>query len=185
MRIIDSRIKPYRSQFSYCQIYFLPQNNNSIMKCSILLISLAVSAQAFAPAPQGRTVTSRDALFNKIFDMDLFAPKKDQNTYGARNKKNLKQGKITESSYIPAGLTKAQYEKVRAGDQNVKDTRYAKNVAKAGKFTDYTAWYTKRGTDTKDDWSKSATKGHDMAKTKYDWSGATKDTPLWAKQPKK
>jgi len=38
---------------------------------------------------------------------------------------------------------------------------------------DYTDWYLKRGTDTNAAWAKSATNGHRMAKTKYDWSGQT------------
>jgi hypothetical protein len=69
-----------------------------------------------------------------LLRLDLFAPKKDQNNYGARNQKNLAVGKITEKSYIPAGLTKAQYEKARAADEEKKKARYAKNVAKAGSF---------------------------------------------------
>ncbi len=110
--------------------------------------------------------------------MDLFAPKKDQNNYGARAKKNLDPAKLTDKSYVPAGLTKEQYEKARAADAAKKNARYAKNVAKAGKFQDYTAFYIKRGTDTTDAWAKTATKGHDMAKTKFDWSGKTNQAPL-------
>jgi len=58
-----------------------------------------------------------------------------------------------------------------------KDANYARNVAKAGKFLDYTDFYIKRGTDTTDTWINSVTRGHDMAKTKYDWSGKTNDNP--------
>jgi hypothetical protein len=84
----------------------------------------------------------------------------------------VKVGQITEKSYIPAGLTKAQYEKVRAEEQKKKDAIYQKNVAKAGKFLDFTQWYKDRGTDISDKWIKSATRGHTMAKTKYDYSGS-------------
>jgi len=56
-------------------------------------------------------------------------------------------------------------------------------MTQAGKFQDYTAWYKARGTDTKEGWAKDATKGHTMAKTKYDWSGLS-DKPLWAKKAK-
>jgi hypothetical protein len=146
------------------------------MKVIALLAALVVSTQAFAPAA---------SIFSRIAEMDLFAPKKDQNNYGARNQKNLAVGKITEKSYIPAGLTKAQYEKARAADEEKKKARYAKNVAKAGKFQDYTAFYIKRGTDITDAWAKTATRGHDMAKTKYDWSGQTNQAILWAKEAKK
>merc|ERR1712119_220973 len=106
-------------------------------------------------------------IFEKIADLDLFAPNPDVNTYGARNKKTLKTGKITEGkSYVPAGLTAEQYAKVRAGDSK----------KKAGIFEDYTEFYKKRGTDISEAWSKSVTKGHRMAKTKYDWSGS-QDNP--------
>jgi len=54
-------------------------------------------------------------------------------------------------------------------------------VKKAGVFEDYTEWYKKRGTDTSQAWAKTATNGHRMAKTKYDWSGLS-DKPLWAKK---
>ena len=111
--------------------------------------------------------------------MDLWAPVADSNEYGARSKKNLKKGTIGSNSYVPAGMTAAEYNKIRDGDKKKSDSFYAKNVAKAGKFTDYTAFYTKRGTDTSQAWSKSVTKGHDMAKTKYDWSGKNDDGVLY------
>ena len=83
--------------------------------------------------------------------------------------------KVGQGGYVPDGLSLDQYNKVRSKEQKAKDANYAKNVAKAGKFQDYTAFYTKRGTDTGEAWSKSVTKGHDMAKTKYDWSGKNKN----------
>jgi hypothetical protein len=159
------------------------------MKVAYTLALLVASASAFAPAPQGRSVVSlaakkegepaKKTVFSTIFNLDLFAPNADQNDYGARNKKNIKLGKITEKSYVPAGLTKADYEKVRAAEVAKKAARYQKNVAKAGKFIDYTDWYIKRGTDTKAEWKKDVNLGHTMAKTKYDWSGLS-DKPLWA-----
>lgn len=108
--------------------------------------------------------------------MDLFNPVKDQNDYGARNKKKLVQGKISDNSYVPAGLTAAEYNKIRANEAAKKKANYDRNVKKAGIFTDYTEWYKKRGTDASQNWAKSVTKGHEMAKTKYDWDdiGASK-----------
>lgn len=104
--------------------------------------------------------------------MDLFAPKADQNTYGARNKKDLRLGKITNKSYVPAGLTAKQYDEIRKGQQKKKKDNYERNVAKAGVFEDYTDFYIKRGTDLSQDWAKNKnTLGHRFAKTKYDWSG--------------
>jgi len=111
--------------------------------------------------------------------MDLFAPKKDQNDYGARNKKNLAQGKLSGNSYVPAGLSKDQYEKIRKGDTDKAAANYQKNVAKAGKFLDYTQFYLDRGTDTNENWNKDINKGHRMAKTKYDWSGGKEEAKGW------
>lgn len=73
--------------------------------------------------------------------MDLFAPVKDQNDYGARNKKNVKVGTLSKNSYVPAGLSKAEYEKVRKAEADKKKANYERNVKKAGIFIDYTAWY--------------------------------------------
>lgn len=117
--------------------------------------------------------------------MDLFAPVSTQNDYGARGKKGLKVGTIGKNSYVPDGLSAAEYNKVRGKDQKKKDAFYSKNVAKAGKFKDYTEFYIKRGTDVNDKWAKSASLGHDMAKTKYDWSGKVNEVPLSFKQPTK
>jgi hypothetical protein len=154
------------------------------MKLSAVVVAVsAVSASAFAPSQSvGRPTFALNAekksLFNIVSDMDLFAPKKNQNMYGARNAKNLKQGKITGKSYVPAGLTAAQYEKVRNQDSQKKASNYQRNVAKAGKFQDYTDFYTKRGTDTSEAWYKSGPgAGHTFAKTKFDWSGKTQQAP--------
>ena len=62
------------------------------MKTSLVLALGAVaSVQAFAPSAQQQKVgTQLDAtLSERIFGMDLFEPVKDQNNYGARNKKNV------------------------------------------------------------------------------------------------
>lgn len=85
----------------------------------------------------------------------------------------LKTGTIGSNSYVPNGLTKDQYNKLRAGESAKKAANYQKNVAKAGKFLDYTQFYLDRGTDVGEKWFNSPTRGHRMAKTKYDWSGKT------------
>lgn len=61
------------------------------MKSSaIITLGLFASVQGFAPAPQGRVGTEiSESLFDRVFGMDLFAPKMDQNDYGARTKKNV------------------------------------------------------------------------------------------------
>mmetsp|Transcript_3113 Transcript_3113/g.4532 ORF Transcript_3113/g.4532 Transcript_3113/m.4532 type:complete len:161 (-) Transcript_3113:106-588(-) len=159
------------------------------MKTSAAIIICTVaSASAFAPAASFRSGTALEAkksFFETVFDMDLFKDVADQNDYGARSKKNLSVGKIGSGSYVPSGLTAAQYEKVRAEEQSKKQANYAKNVAKAGKFLDYTKFYTDRGTDLKADWKKSVTLGHRMAKTKYDWSGNKDETKLFESFGKK
>jgi hypothetical protein len=88
------------------------------MKCTALFALLLVSsATAFAPATtNGRVETTlsekspqKKSLAGRIFDLDLFAPVADQNDYGAWSKKKIVTGKITDKSYVPSGLTKAQY----------------------------------------------------------------------------
>lgn len=76
-------------------------------------------------------------------------------------------------------MTKEQYEKVRNKDNKAKADKYAMNVAKAGKFLDYTQFYLDRGTDTNENWNKDINKGHRMAKTKYDWSGGVEEAKGW------
>jgi hypothetical protein len=78
---------------------------------------------------------------------------------------------LGSNSYVPDGLTLAQYEAQRNTEAKKKADNYKKNVAKAGKFLDYTQFYLDRGTDTNEAWNKDINKGHRMAKTKYDWSG--------------
>ena len=74
----------------------------------VALLGLVASAAAFAPIAQNnRFSTVQYALADRIFGLDLFTPKQDQNNYGARKSENLKVGKITNNSYIPDGLSKA------------------------------------------------------------------------------
>ncbi|KAL7545740.1 hypothetical protein ACHAWF_009093 [Thalassiosira exigua] len=151
------------------------------MKASALLIAASVaSASAFAPAPKvAQSTQLSESLFKKISNMDLWEPVKDSNNYGARGKKNLKTGALTDKSYVPFGLTKAQYEKVRADESSKKAANYQKNVAKAGKFLDYTEFYLARGTEEGGNWMKMPNLGHRMAKTKFDWSGEKNDGPTY------
>ena len=78
-------------------------------------------------------------------------------------------GKIGANSYVPSGLTASQYQAIRDRDDKKKAANYERNVKKAGVFEDFTDFYLKRGTDTSQAWAKSATRGHRMAKTKYDF----------------
>merc|ERR1712151_136291 len=111
---------------------------------------------------------------------DLFAPNPTVNDYGSRSKKNLKTGTLGSNSYVPSGLSREQYAQIRANADAKKAANYQKNVKKAGVFQDYTAFYTKRGSDENGAWMKLPNLGHTMAKTKYDWSGETPGaTPLW------
>eukprot|EP01083_Nonionella_stella_P041289 111959_1 len=150
------------------------------MKVTALLIAASVaSTSAFAPqaAPQKSTQLN-ESLFKKISNMDLFEPNKTQNDYGARGrKKSTAVAKLNDNSYVPFGLTKAQYEKVRSDEVAKKAKNYDRNVKKAFKFQDYTDFYRKRGSDENGSWMKLPNRGHDMAKTKYDWSGETNQAP--------
>lgn len=104
-------------------------------------------------------------------------------------------------------MSKSDYDKIRQNDVKKRDENYKKNVAKAGKFEDFTdckLWYhpcfsvmclsgvfspaipvfsltvgyTKRGTELNQGWIKSATRGHTMVKTKYDFSGGKDNKKL-------
>mmetsp|Transcript_1536 Transcript_1536/g.3272 ORF Transcript_1536/g.3272 Transcript_1536/m.3272 type:complete len:166 (-) Transcript_1536:222-719(-) len=151
------------------------------MKCTALLIAASMaSASAFVPAKATQSTTQlNESLFKKISNMDLWAPVKDSNEYGARGKKNIKTGTLTDKSYIPSGLSKAQYEKIRSEKDNKRDANYQMNVKKAGKFLDYTEFYTARGSDEGGSWMKLPNLGHRMAKTKFDWSGEKNEVPTW------
>jgi len=154
---------------------------------TVICAAIAVgSASAFSPMTESCRVTTnlaakakaekpvkKKTIFTTIAEMDLFAPNADVNDYGSRKGKNLKNGVLSGKSYVPDGLSKAQYEKLRKSEVNKKEANYQRNVKKAGIFMDYTDFYIKRGTDTKDDWIRTVTRGHDMAKTKFDWSGST------------
>ena len=150
------------------------------MKTSALLIAASVaSASAFVPAAKAPVSTELNGLFKTISDMDLWAPVADSNNYGARGNKKIKTGTLTDRSYVPSGLTKEQYAKIRSEADSKKAANYEMNVKKAGIFTDYTDFYLKRGTSENGNWMKLPNLGHRMAKTKYDWSGEQDDSPQY------
>ena len=72
-------------------------------------------------------------------------------------------------------MSAAEYQKIRDADTKKKNDNYSRNVKKAGIFEDFTQFYIKRGTDSNQKWAKSATRGHRMAKTKYDFDKIQKD----------
>ena len=72
-------------------------------------------------------------------------------------------------------MTASQYSAIRSKDQSKADANYKKNVAKAGKFQDFTAWYVKRGTSEGGNWLSSAGRGHTFAKLKYEDQSAQKN----------
>ncbi len=150
------------------------------MKTSALIVAASVaSASAFVPAAKAPVSTELNGLFKTISDMDLWAPVSDSNDYGARGKKSLKTGTLNANSYVPSGLTREQYAKVRADADAKKAANYDRNVKKAGVFVDYTDFYLKRGTSENGSWMKLPNLGHRMAKTKYDWSGETNEAPTY------
>ena len=56
-----------------------------------------------------------------------------------------------------APLTQHKRTNARHATRREQDKNYARNVAKAGKFEDYTDFYIKRGTDTSGSWIKVST----------------------------
>ena len=134
-------------------------------------IALLATANAFAPAPAaGRVSVAREAIADKIFGMDLWEPVKNSNEYGARSKKNVKVGSLGANSYVPAGLTKEQYAKVRAEEAKKKADNYNRNVAKAGVYEDFTAWYAQRGTELGQSWKKKVTLGRKFVRRMIGYS---------------
>lgn len=141
-------------------------------KIVALLVAFLATTTAFAPMQKASTSTTElNAIFDNIANMDLFAPKKNQNKYGARSGKNLKVAEI-KGGYVPDGLTESQYNQIRSEAASKKAANYQRNVAKAGIFENYTEFYKKRGTQEGGSWMNLANNGHKMVKTKYDWSGA-------------
>lgn len=86
----------------------------------------------------------------------------------------LSTGKLSPGSYVPDGLSLAQYQKIREAEDAKKAANYDKNVKKAFKFLGFDEFYSKRGTDLNQSWVKSPTKGHRMAKLKYDYEQGKK-----------
>ena len=72
----------------------------------VLALVLVAAVQGFAPASQGRAGSQlSESLFDKIANMDLFAPKADQNTYGARSNKNVSTSEELERT-VPSATSK-------------------------------------------------------------------------------
>jgi hypothetical protein len=145
--------------------------------CSLLAAASSVSAFVSQSQLQQQVRThsvAREALADRVFGMDLF--NKEGNKYGARAKKDLKVKPLGSNSYIPNGLSKAEYEKIRAAEFAKKQANYQKKASVAFKFEDFTQFYLKRGTQEGGSWLKAPARGHKMVKTKYDWEGVTADS---------
>lgn len=66
---------------------------------AIVAAGLVASVNGFvAPASRGTFTETQlsESLFDKVFGLDLFSPVKEQNDYGARNKKNVSSRIIKE-----------------------------------------------------------------------------------------
>jgi hypothetical protein len=79
------------------------------MKVTCVFVAALATASAFAPSvSNGRVATElmaakkdapkKETLFSTIFNMDLFAPNKDVNDYGARNKKPVSINSILKQT---------------------------------------------------------------------------------------
>ena len=76
----------------------------------VLALVLVAAVQGFAPASQGRAGSQlSETLFDKIANMDLFAPKADQNTYGARDKKNVSTLRNSKNC-VPTATSERHHE---------------------------------------------------------------------------
>lgn len=88
--------------------------------------------------------------------------------FGGGKKKDFKvnEGTANKGTYIPAGLTKAQYDKILA-DEAAKKDKKAKKFPKGKQVETLTEWMLaeeKKGNSGAD----LLTKGHRMVKAKYD-----------------
>jgi len=146
----------------------------------VLVVASTTTVEGFTPASRqlvqgGRPATTtqlQKSIFDAISDMDLWAPDKDANTYGARKKKKLGIGDIKAGkSYVPDGLTAAQYQELRKKQETSKKDNYQRNMSKRNTHGKYYEFYKERGTDLNANWAKSVGAGHTFAKTKYDWQG--------------
>merc|ERR1712238_256439 len=117
-------------------------------------------------------------IFDAISDMDLWAPDKDANTYGARKKKKLGIGDIKAGkSYVPDGLTAAQYQELRKKQETSKKDNYQRNMSKRNTHGKYYEFYKERGTDLNANWAKSM--GPDIPLRKRNMIGkVSKGNPL-------
>eukprot|EP00555_Chaetoceros_dichaeta_P004380 CAMPEP_0198263850 /NCGR_PEP_ID=MMETSP1447-20131203/13836_1 /TAXON_ID=420782 /ORGANISM="Chaetoceros dichaeta, Strain CCMP1751" /LENGTH=196 /DNA_ID=CAMNT_0043952597 /DNA_START=23 /DNA_END=613 /DNA_ORIENTATION=- len=152
---------------------FAPDSSN---QCARHGTELFAAKKKFVPSKKAASAKGAKksvTLSQRIFDMDLFSPVKEQNDFGARNtmKKDFKTGTLSKNSYVPQGLTKAQYEKVRSADSTAKKNNYNKFFSKVGTTLGFYEFYKGRGTDTSQGWKDKVTAGHVFAKTKYDWQG--------------
>merc|ERR1719331_3805562 len=155
-------------------------NQPALVKAALAGSTSAPTAPKKKVAPLAKKKDKNEAVASTIFNMDLWKDRVADGTandYGGRGAKQKKfgwgkVGKVKEgASYVPDGLTASQYNDIRSKAKAKKDANYARNVAKAGKFQDYTQFYTARGTDTGGAWMKGPTRGHRMVKTKYDYQG--------------
>merc|ERR1711865_372770 len=127
----------------------------------------------FAPvAPSSTTTALQGSLFDGIAGMDLYAPKKDQNEYGARKKKKLSVGKIQAGkSYVPDGLT-AKHTKVSVPNNRRRRNRITPATLRRRVCLKITPTFTRSVVPISQDWAKNKnTLGHRFAKTKFDWAG--------------
>merc|ERR1719174_3587311 len=155
-------------------------NQPALVKAALAGSTSAPTAPKKKVTPLAKKKDKNEAVASTIFNMDLWKDRVADGTandYGSRGAKQKKfgwgkVGKVKEgASYVPDGLTASQYNDIRSKAKAKKDANYARNVAKAGKFQDYTQFYTARGTDTGGAWMKGPTRGHRMVKTKYDYQG--------------
>mmetsp|Transcript_1561 Transcript_1561/g.1640 ORF Transcript_1561/g.1640 Transcript_1561/m.1640 type:complete len:146 (-) Transcript_1561:347-784(-) len=136
------------------------------MRIAIFLTAVIASVSAFN-APARAQSSSALGMFN--FGKKSAASPKSSSPAPAKSSGSayeINKGTANKGSYIPAGLTKAQYEKVLA--EEAKKSAATKKKFKIGKepetLTEWILECEKKGLKGKD----MLLKGHRMVKAKYD-----------------
>ena len=73
-------------------------------------------------------------------------------------------GKLTNNSYVPSGMSKAEYDKIRTKEKQSKEQKHNKYAGKKDEYGEFQDFYAQHGTDKNAAW-------RTMCKTKYDWQG--------------
>lgn len=137
----------------------------TVVICALLLL--------FCPCPQGFAFSSPSPLplFHTSLALNpciyILTPYHSHLSLSISLQTQLGPAKLGSNSYVPDGLTAAQYENIRQKEAAAADSSYSKWVAKAGKFMTLDTFTAARENSKGDKFTKDPTRGHRMAKLKY------------------